>query len=690
MRFLPEAGASLAAQTTSLTWIVCYDGEAVPSELKAAADTLRGLVPHVRVVASGRSGGAAMARTTALAAVDTRWLAVLDADDVWLPGGLDVLVRAAHRSEVSWSAGKGVDIVGPKHVRYPDYLQPGRQRPGTVYDAYQANGFLPFPAAAVVWDTELVTSLGGWAALPAGEDTNLLLAGTESRPGHYHGGTAVYGYRKWAGQTTAASEYRRTVLPSDILHERRVSALRTRIPGSRDTSVSSGRALRGPVHAAAARHEAVEVVTRTGRPEGPRVMTEPSARPAAENSHPESAPGPGPVPTPGPGSIPVAQSPILCNEPGSFAWNVFHDRHPELLGQLREDLPLPPQRWEALEALIEETLTGTIEPPRPGAHDATVWARWSEGYVGRPWADAPFLWAESYFYRRLLDATGYFEAGPWHALDPFGPAKTTELHDPTVDSELAGLDALFELTSAKRREAMVTASLWGNRADLGFRITAGQALVLDADSLVVADDRAALWTHLDEQTLDRVCLVADNAGRELLADLVLLDYLLHEAHATEAVLHVKPQPYYVSDATTSDVPACLRRLRRAPGQAARVGDRLWHAIESGRLEIRAHPFSCAPLSYRHMPDDLRRDFASSTLTILKGDLNYRRLVGDVHRPATTPFAETVEYFPSSVATLRTLESEAVVGIHERTLASLNASGEDWRTSGTHALIQFRQ
>ncbi|MEV0611489.1 ARMT1-like domain-containing protein [Polymorphospora rubra] len=61
-----------------------------------------------------------------------------------------------------------------------------------------------------------------------------------------------------------------------------------------------------------------------------------------------------------------------------------------------------------------------------------------------------------------------------------------------------------------------------------------------------------------------MCLVADNAGRELLADLVLVDHLLAAGLAERVTLHVKPYPYYVSDATTADVVGCLRRLASGP------------------------------------------------------------------------------------------------------------------------------
>jgi hypothetical protein len=74
---------------------------------------------------------------------------------------------------------------------------------------------------------------------------------------------------------------------------------------------------------------------------------------------------------------------------------------------------------------------------------------------------------------------------------------------------------------------------------------------------------------------------------------------------------------------------------------------------------------------------------------MKGDLNYRRLVGDCQWPPTMPFSALTQYFPGPVAALRTLKSDVVVGLAESALSTLDSTGEQWRTNGTHGLIQVR-
>ncbi|MFD3352685.1 damage-control phosphatase ARMT1 family protein [Streptomyces fradiae] len=380
---------------------------------------------------------------------------------------------------------------------------------------------------------------------------------------------------------------------------------------------------------------------------------------------------------------------ILSNEPGSFAWGVLAKRHPALIQQVRDAFPYDRRQHEALDALLEEITNGVVEPLAPSERAPGQWAVWGQEYFGRSWFDTPFLWAESYFYRRLLGAIEYFGTGPWQGSDPFAPFKQAELRSATVDEELRALDTLAAASADERATALLHASLWGNRADLGFRVTEGEAAPGDGAGGLVADDSAVLWELLPAGAGSVVAVVADNAGRELIPDLILIDHLLVHRHAERVVLHVKPYPYYVSDAMTADVVDCLRRFIQAPGEAGAIGGRLWEAMATGRLEVRTHPFFCAPLPYEEMPEDLREKFAAVTLTILKGDLNYRRLVGDRMWDATTPFADLTAYFPGAVAALRTLKSDVIAGLERETLAALERSGSAWRTGGTHALIQVR-
>ena len=388
---------------------------------------------------------------------------------------------------------------------------------------------------------------------------------------------------------------------------------------------------------------------------------------------------------PGEDAPPGLPPELLNNDPQGFAWGVWRDRTPKLVTQIRDAHPYGPVQRRALDGLLEEISSGVIQPLGSHTHDYEVWESWGAGYFGMPWLDAPFLWSESYFYRRLLDAVGFFQPGPWRWVDPFEYLKTAELSDPALEPDLAALEDLQQLATGEQGAAKLLASLWGNRADLGFRIGASPESGTLTSTELVIDHSADFWAALDSGA--SAVIVADNAGRELLADLVLIDHLLQHGHANAITLHVKPCPYYVSDAVTADVLACLRRLATTTGTATKIAHRLHTAMTEGKLGLYTHDFYCAPWSYQRMPSDLASQFEQASLTILKGDLNYRRLVGDRNWPPTTPLTEVASYFPVPVAVLRTLKSDVITGLSPAIVADLDATGQSWRTDGSHGLLQ---
>lgn len=77
------------------------------------------------------------------------------------------------------------------------------------------------------------------------------------------------------------------------------------------------------------------------------------------------------------------------------------------------------------------------------------------------------------------------------------------------------------------------------------------------------------------------------------------------------------------------------------------------------------------------------------MVVFKGDLNYRRLVGDRWWEPTTSFAAATAYFPGRVASLRALKSDVIVGMEPGEVQALEATDEAWRTSGSHGLVQVR-
>ena len=111
-------------------------------------------------------------------------------------------------------------------------------------------------------------------------------------------------------------------------------------------------------------------------------------------------------------------------------------------------------------------------------------------------------------------------------------------------------------------------------------------------------------------------------------------------------------------------------------------------VAAGRLLFRSTPFWTGPLMFRQMPATVREDLGGASLVIIKGDVNYRRLLDDRHWPATTALEELTSYFPAPHLVLRTLKSEIMVSLSPGQAAEIAAEDPDWLINGKRGIIQL--
>jgi glycosyltransferase involved in cell wall biosynthesis len=205
-RFLPDAYRSLYAQELpdgwEWTWVVQEDGR---------TDEVRPYLPDdPRVIfRQGRPGGPGVARTIALAHADGPYVKVLDADDQLPPGTLarDLAALEADRT-LGWATSRVLDLLPDGSTAgFPDDPDQGPVERGAVLDYWKAHGFRAqvHPATLFV-RRDLLTALGGWMALPASEDTGLLLALNAVSRGWFSREVGLL-YRKWEGQVTGQAPH---------------------------------------------------------------------------------------------------------------------------------------------------------------------------------------------------------------------------------------------------------------------------------------------------------------------------------------------------------------------------------------------------------------------------------------------------------------------------------------------------
>jgi uncharacterized protein with ATP-grasp and redox domains len=396
--------------------------------------------------------------------------------------------------------------------------------------------------------------------------------------------------------------------------------------------------------------------------------------------------------------------PLLCSEPGSFAHFTVTVRLPNILRVVLAENAFPAQVEERLKAMLAEIPQGQVQPLEdPGAPDVEDWAQYVIPYLDQVWVQLPWFFAETYFYRRILEATGYFQPGPTLGLDPFIAQKrrvlaqgegalralSTQVHDLR---EQAQADPALKARGLKR---LIGLNLWGNQADLSMWSVDDEGRPEHTDlqqqeAHLLVDDSAAIVEHLlSRQDQPRVDFILDNAGPELLFDLALTDYLLATGTAGTVRYHLKLHPTFVSDAMIKDVVETVGVLAaHADPRIRALADRLRKHLEAGRLQLQMDRFWNSPLPMWEMPARVRRELERSDLLISKGDANYRRLLGDLHWPPTTPAADVLRYAPAPLAALRVAKGEIVVGLQPGQPEALFEKDPNWMVDGQWGLIQF--
>jgi len=188
----------------TLEWVVQEDG----TDGRRASETLSTADPRIRLGA-GRRGGVAVTRNLALARSTGELVRNLDADDMLAPGALarDIAALTAD-PDVHWATSAALDLLPDgSTVSFDGDPPAGRIEPGTVAGYWRDHNFLlPVHPTTLCIRRSLAVALGGWMALPASEDTGLLIAASVVSVGHFDREPGLW-HRKWPGQATASAAH---------------------------------------------------------------------------------------------------------------------------------------------------------------------------------------------------------------------------------------------------------------------------------------------------------------------------------------------------------------------------------------------------------------------------------------------------------------------------------------------------
>lgn len=341
------------------------------------------------------------------------------------------------------------------------------------------------------------------------------------------------------------------------------------------------------------------------------------------------------------------------------------------------------------------------------------------------WFSVPWLYCECYLYRRVFEI---LQLSNFHmSFDPFFEQKSNAFHSSSeaIQNLASNLAAMTTDNSGShngdnesppedilrtRFEILLEYCLWGNKCDLS--ISAGRQVdnqlressqLKDLSKNILSNHTESIWELLchikssdsfkSENGVVRFDFVLDNSGFELYTDLCLAEYLIRANYCQLVYFHVKSIPWFVSDVTKDDFHWTLEQCASSDNAfLSQLGHTWKKRVDDGNFVVIENTFWTSPYDYaamRTVNHELYRFLAGSQLVIFKGDLNYRKLIGDRNWSHCTPFSEALHGFcPAALCSLRTLKADLVVGLEKGQSEALDKQQKNWMVCGDFAVVQF--
>ncbi|WKY11149.1 hypothetical protein Q1695_003027 [Nippostrongylus brasiliensis] len=325
------------------------------------------------------------------------------------------------------------------------------------------------------------------------------------------------------------------------------------------------------------------------------------------------------------------------------------------------------------------------------------------------WYKVDWLFAECYMYRRIVGATA--KTKYLKTFDFFREQKIEGFnsHREQIRDGIRYMFAVAEKLTAEQEketlEVLLKMCLWGNRCDLslscGDSSTLAEAPIEGArvlDSFILCNDLGlaieSFFLKMQDKGHGREFhIVLDNAGPELMGELIFAEYLLQTNLAEKVVLHGKEYPYFVSDVTKEDFEWTLNELNNLGDVFRTMYQKLSARVNTNQLVFRDHRFWTYPQPYCEMKDvapDLYSELSMASLIMFKGDLNYRKLVADRDWAYDTPFKTALcGFLPAPVLALRTLKAETVAGLPQDVAERMRQEPDlKWMITGEYGIAEL--
>ncbi|XP_033337282.1 damage-control phosphatase ARMT1 isoform X2 [Megalopta genalis] len=366
------------------------------------------------------------------------------------------------------------------------------------------------------------------------------------------------------------------------------------------------------------------------------------------------------------------------------------------------------------EMVTNKTLKPLPTVPDAQDNDADEWNKYLvkrteiEGTTPT-WFNTLWLYCECYMYRTL--AQEFALKKYLHTYDVFQQQKQSAFTGSLVSIEALGVYTVNYTKTANLLSLDDTIhelfkflhlNLWGNKCDLSLSAAAEVSqsensieILESLQSDILVDNSKFVWNLLRKIKTNGTCIidmVLDNAGYEFFTDLCLATFLMASKLATKIRFYVKKYPWYVSDITKNDFHWTLEYMNNSLNKnLEELAELANNYLKTNTWIIEEESYWTGPYDFAEMREhdkELYAKLSEAQLIIFKGDLNYRKLLGDINFAYTTTFTEALRGFqPSHILSLRTIKSDVCVGLQSGIADKLFEKNESWMFTGQYGLIQ---
>lgn len=228
------------------------------------------------------------------------------------------------------------------------------------------------------------------------------------------------------------------------------------------------------------------------------------------------------------------------------------------------------------------------------------------------------------------------------------------------------------------------ASFYDGLASKRGQIIAGEA----GSSALNAVVEALLGGRGGEQS--DVGIIVGDCGLSLIGDLLLAHVLVALQLASRVTL-IASDP---AQASRSPSPSLGASTLDAAGHIEHLADPRLHgdvwAVRHFGEALRMHVTSGQIVFAEGddaMPPRVEGGLAGFKMVFVKGDENYRRLLGEREWPLDTPARDVLSHWPVPVCALRCVQSEVGCGISEAVQSRLEREDVSWMLRGRHYQVQ---